>query len=296
VNIRRVREAIAAAKADYINAVRTADPALANSLERLRVRWYDMRNEVDEDTSEVFIYEGIGGWFGIPASEFVQDLNKIKTKNINVRINSPGGSVFDSVAIYNALVAHTASVNVQIDSLAASGASIIAMAGDKITMMVGSQLMIHDASGIEMGDARMMREMADFLDAQSDNISTIYAARTGGEPADYRTMMLKETWMFAAEAVELGLADEIYSKPEKSTEEEKPESETDKPDEEEPEKDSEKDGDEEGVPSEEELDDLMKKWPTTSGRGFKYESRLASPKPADLSEEDELDRILAAWN
>ncbi len=285
-----------AAKAHFISEVRAVNPELANTLESLRKKWYGMRNAVDEDTTEILIYEEIGGWWGIPASEFVSDLNAIKTKTIHVRINSPGGSVFDSIAMYNALVQHTADIHVYVDSLAASGASVIAMAGDKLTMMVGSQLMIHDASGVGLGDAREMREMAEFLDKQSDNISTVYADRNGGDPAEIRQMMLKETWMFADEAVELGFADEVYTKPakpEEDTEDEDPEDPTKAPEEgeEDPKKAKPpvppKDDDDE------ELEDLMRRRHTNLARlGYTYDNRLVAPAPDAMDDDELLDSIV----
>ncbi len=205
-----------------IDRLMNIDSELATKIANVRLPWYTVRNAADTDTTEVLIYEEIGFW-GIAADEFVAELNKISTKNIKVRLNSPGGGVFDSIAIYNALVAHDANVHVQVDALAASGASIIAMAGDTITMMVGSQMMIHDALGIEIGNAKVMREMATFLDKQSDNIASVYAAKAGSKDAsEWRALMLKETWMMAQEAVDAGLADEVYSKPEPSTEDDKP--------------------------------------------------------------------------
>lgn len=206
-----------------IDRLMNIDSELATKIANVRLPWYTVRNAAEDDTTEILIYEEIGFW-GITADEFVQELNNIKSKSITLRLNSPGGGVFDSIAIYNALVAHKAKVHVQVDALAASGASIIAMAGDTITMMVGSQMMIHDALGIEIGNAKAMREMAKFLDGQSDNIATVYAARAGGDTKDWRALMLAETWMLAQEAVDAGLADEVYSKPQ-------PEPEDDKPDE-----------------------------------------------------------------
>lgn len=264
-----------------IDRLMNTDQKLATGLANLRLPWYTIRNAAeDEETTEVFIYEEIGFW-GITADDFVQDLNKIKSKNINLRINSPGGGVFDAVAIYNALVSHSAKVRTQVDALAASAASVIAMAGDEVVMMVGAQLMIHDAIGIEMGNARDMREMATFLDKQSDNIALIYAARGGGDPADYRSLMLKETWMFAQEAVDLGLADTVYTKAAGEDEEKEPP--TPKPDEEGEEK-PEDEGEEETDDDEpESVDDILEGIMTmqhnTAKYGFKYKSRNAAPKP-----------------
>jgi len=269
-----------------IDRLMNTDSELATKIANVRLPWYTVRNAVDTDTTEILIYEEIGFW-GIAADEFVAELNKIATKNIKLRLNSPGGGVFDSIAIYNALVAHDASVHVQVDALAASGASIIAMAGDTITMMVGSQMMIHDALGVEIGNAKAMREMATFLDAQSNNIASVYAAKAGGDATEWRALMLKETWMMAQEAVDAGLADEIYSKPEPATEDDTPE-ETDPSEEETTEDETEPDGDEpeegEPEPEEESIDDFLDALMTLphplNKRGFKYAGRNAAPTPA----------------
>lgn len=281
-------------RARLIDRLMNIDADLATKIANVRLPWYTVRNAADADTTEVLIYEEIGFW-GIAADEFVAELNKITTKNIKLRLNSPGGGVFDSIAIYNALVAHDANVHVQVDALAASGASIIAMSGDTITMMVGSQMMIHDALGIEIGNARAMREMAKFLDAQSDNIATVYAAKAGGDMKDWRALMLAETWLLAQEAVDAGLADEVYSKPEPASEDDKPdepvsedgedEDETTPPkegeDEPEGEEDSEEDEDEESV--DDLIDNLMsmKHDPKKlkSRYGYKHGSRNDAPTP-----------------
>lgn len=278
-----------------IDRLMNIDSELATKIANVRLPWYTVRNAADADTTEVLIYEEIGFW-GIAADEFVAELNKISTKNIKVRLNSPGGGVFDSIAIYNALVAHSANVHVQVDALAASGASIIAMAGDTITMMVGSQMMIHDALGIEIGNAKAMREMAKFLDAQSDNIATVYAAKAGGDMKDWRAMMLAETWLLAQEAVEAGLADEVYSKPAPESEDDKAdepvsedgedEDETDPPEETDPEADEESDeGDEDE--DEESIDDMIDNLMTLkhdpkklkARYGYKHGSRDTAPAP-----------------
>jgi ATP-dependent protease ClpP protease subunit len=274
-----------------IDRLMNIDSELATKIANVRLPWYTVRNAVDADTTEILIYEEIGFW-GIAADEFVAELNKISTKNIKLRLNSPGGGVFDSIAIYNALVAHDANVHVQVDALAASGASIIAMSGDTITMMVGSQMMIHDALGIEIGNAKAMREMAKFLDAQSNNIATVYAAKAGGDTKDWRALMLAETWLMAEEAVDAGLADEVYSRPEPASEDDTPE-ETDPP-EEEPEDETEPDGDEpeegEEEPEDDEeesiddmIDNLMKiphdPKKLKNRYGYKHGSRNTAPAP-----------------
>lgn len=169
--------------------------------------WYSIRN-VSRSEAEIMIYDEIGFW-GVTASDFIRDLAGISATTINLRINSPGGDVFDGVAIFNALKRHTAEVNVSVDGLAASAASFIAMSGDKVSMSPHSQMMIHEASGLAIGNAEDMRKLADMLDKTSDSIAAIYAERAGGTVDEWRARMKDETWYTDQGAVDAGLADEI---------------------------------------------------------------------------------------
>jgi HK97 family phage prohead protease len=179
-------------------------------LAEVRLPWYAIRNQAEDDgPATVWIYDEVGGSFGVEAEQFARDLDEIQAREILVRVNSPGGSVFDGIAIYNSLRQHPARIVVSVDSLAASIASVIAMAGDEVRMHPGSQMMIHDALGVERGQAADMAKMSTFLDRQSDNIAGIYRRRAGGTNADWRELMLAETWAFADEAVQLGLADVV---------------------------------------------------------------------------------------
>ncbi|MFJ9887172.1 head maturation protease, ClpP-related [Streptomyces sp. NPDC091287] len=171
--------------------------------------WYEIRNAADADEAELLIYDEIGGWYGNTPGEIVDELRAVTAPNLRVRINSPGGSVFDGIAIANAIRLHPATVTVQVDGIAASAASVIAMAGDRIVMTPQSQLMIHDASGMCFGNASDMTEMAALLDTQSDNIADAYAERAGGTREEWRERMRAESWYLAAEAVAAGLADEV---------------------------------------------------------------------------------------
>lgn len=169
--------------------------------------WYSIKN-ISKDETEVFIYDEIGFW-GVSASDFLSELSAVSTPRITLRINSPGGDVFDGIAIYNAIRRQEASVSVFVDGLAASAASFIAMAGDTVTMSPKSQLMIHEAFGFAVGPAEDMRKMAEMLDKTSDNIASIYADRAGGTTEEWRDMMRAETWFSDREAVGAGLADGI---------------------------------------------------------------------------------------
>lgn len=159
------------------------------------------------DATEMLMYDEIGYW-GVTARDVIAALSEVTTPTLTVRLNSPGGDVFDGVAIYNALRGHPAAVNVVVDSLAASAASFIAMAGDRVTMNDASQMMIHDASGLCMGNASDMEEMRGLLDRTSGIIAQLYASRAGGTVEEWRDRMRAETWFSAQEAVSFGLADE----------------------------------------------------------------------------------------
>ncbi|CAM5250702.1 ATP-dependent Clp protease proteolytic subunit [Streptomyces glaucescens] len=179
--------------------------------------WYRITNAADADEAEVMLYDEVGGWFGATADQFIADLRGIIAPRMRLRINSPGGSVFEGIAIANALRSHPASVTVQVDGVAASIASVIAMAGDRIEMAPNSMLMIHDASGVCMGNASDMEEMAELLDLISDNIADAYAARAGGTREQWRERMRAETWYLPDDAVENGLADEAIVAPKAGT-------------------------------------------------------------------------------
>lgn len=276
------------------------DPALGQQIQNLQIPWFaieqkSLTNQSTEDTTDVYIYQEIDWFWGISADDFIQELNEVTTPNINLRLNSPGGEVFDAIAIYNALVSHPANVTVYVDSLAASAASLIAMCGDKIVMMVGSQMMIHDAMGISIGNAAELRDYADWMDKQSDNMASIYASRAGGEASEWRDRMIAETWLFADEAVEIGLADEVFSKP--SNAEEEPET----PGEDEPEQPGETEPDEPPMPMPEEEDtedsiqDLMKVRHSLTNRGWRHAGRVRAPSPVtDVITDSMLDSFINA--
>jgi ATP-dependent protease ClpP protease subunit len=170
--------------------------------------------EQDADTAEIKLYDPIDSWgepFGVSAKAFTDALDALPdtTKSITLRINSPGGEVGDGLAIMNALRSHKAAVNVIVEGRAASAASFIAMAGDTVTMAPQSQMMIHDAAGIGIGNAKDMADYAAFLDKSSDNVAATYAARAGGTVAEWREVMRAETWFNDQEAVDAKLADKV---------------------------------------------------------------------------------------
>lgn len=170
--------------------------------------WYEIKAQADGTVAEVFIYDEIGGW-GILAADFVRDLQAIDASTVNVRISSPGGSVFEALAMYASLKNFEATINCIIDGLCASAATVIAMAGDSITTAPGSMWMVHDALGQVYGNAADMQQMCDLLDKTSQNIADIYTARAGGTADEWRATMQAETWYTSDEAVTAGLADSL---------------------------------------------------------------------------------------
>jgi ATP-dependent Clp endopeptidase proteolytic subunit ClpP len=170
-------------------------------------RWYEFRAQARG--AEIVIYDEIGA-FGVPAKAFLDELKALgSVTELTVRINSPGGSVFDGVAIYNALKRHVAAITVWIDGIAASIAGMIAMAGDEVVMPENAMLMLHDPSGLVMGTAADMRAMAEALDKMKAGMVAAYRDKSGRGDAEIEALMAAETWLSAQEALELGLADRI---------------------------------------------------------------------------------------
>ena len=166
--------------------------------------WYTIRAR--DSGAEELIYDEIGA-YGISARGFLAELGALPEGTaIDLRLNSPGGSVFDAVAIHNALSRHAGTVTVWIDGIAASAASYIAMAGDGIVMPENAFLMIHDPSGLVMGNAADMRDMAGTLDKIAASMMRGYAARSGKPEDEIAAFMAAETWFDAAEALDAGLA------------------------------------------------------------------------------------------
>ncbi|MDR3431050.1 MAG: Clp protease ClpP [Rouxiella aceris] len=162
-----------------------------------------------EKTADIFIYDEIGGW-GVSARQFASSMNALGDINhINLHIHSPGGDVFDGIAIYNLLNSHTASKTVYIDGLAASMASVIAMVGNPIIMPENAMMMIHKPWGITGGDANDMRDYADLLDKVEAVLIPSYAKKTGKTSDELALMLGEETWMTAQECLEQGFADQI---------------------------------------------------------------------------------------
>ena len=165
--------------------------------------------DVAGDVAVMHIYGPIG-WDGITARQVADELDNIgDVERIHVRINSEGGHAFDGVAIMNQLMSSQLRVDVTVDGLAASAASVIAMAGDSITMAAGAMMMVHNPMGFVMGGAEEMRSTANVLDAITDQVAGIYAARTSIDHKGVRALMDAETWLGAAQAVDMGFATNV---------------------------------------------------------------------------------------
>lgn len=159
---------------------------------------------------EMFVYDEISRW-GINADTFNKEMRALgAVDELDIYINSPGGGVFDGIAIYNQIVRHPAkSKTMHVDGIAASIASVILMAGTKIKMASNGTVMIHDPWAFAAGTAKDMRKMADSLDLTRAQLLSTYVQRTGAAEADVSKWMEDETWMNAKEAKERGFADEI---------------------------------------------------------------------------------------
>ena len=167
--------------------------------------WFDIKAKAEAE-ADVFLYDEIGG-FGVNARDFIAQIRASGAKKINLRINSPGGSVFDGLAIYNFLKEQD--VTVQVDGLAASIASIIAMAGKEVRIAGNGFLMIHNPWGGAMGDSEEMRQTADLLDKIRDSLAGTYAKKTGKDAETIKRWMDEETWFSAEEAKANGFVDTI---------------------------------------------------------------------------------------
>lgn len=168
----------------------------------------------DDGTLDLLVYEDIGpDWWGdggVTAKTVKQQIDNAGAfDRISVRINSPGGDAFEGVAIMNLLKAQKKPVDVYIDGIAASAASIIAMAGSTITMGKSAMMMVHNAWTFCMGDGDAMRKCADTLDKISESIGSAYVARTGKTADEIKSIMDAETWMGAEECVQEGFATSV---------------------------------------------------------------------------------------
>lgn len=169
--------------------------------------WYDIKAK-DDSAAEISIFDEIGAW-GVTAKQFIGDLKSQAGKKITLSINSPGGSVFDALAIYNALRGHGSEITTKVMGVAASAASVIFMAGDKRIMPENTFLMIHNPLTFAYGNAEELRDMAEVLDKIAASLIGTYVARSGLGEEEVKALLDAETWLNAADSVEKGFADEV---------------------------------------------------------------------------------------
>lgn len=170
--------------------------------------WYQLRAAA-RGVVDLMLYGDIGAW-GISANQFARDLKALgDVSQINLHVHSPGGDVFEGMAIYNLLKNHPARVEGTVDGLAASMGSVVLMAADVIRIPANAMIMVHKPWGIQGGDAEEMRRYADLLDKVEDSLVAAYTSKTGKTVDEVKALLAAETWMTGAEAVALGFADEL---------------------------------------------------------------------------------------
>lgn len=171
-----------------------------------------LRAEAAAGEHTIFVYDVIDAYWGVNAKDFaLQVLALPDDATLNLRINSPGGDVFEARAMIAALSQFRGRIVTHVDGLAASAASYLALAADEVRMTDGAFMMIHNAWGFAIGNAAEMRELADVLEKVDESIAADYARRTGKPADEIATLMAAETWFSAEEAKDFGFVDEIDS-------------------------------------------------------------------------------------
>lgn len=168
----------------------------------------------DNPTISIFDYigdDGEGG--GVTSKRIAAALRSIGDKPITVEMNSPGGNYFEGVAIYNLLRRHSQAITVQILGIAASAASVIAMAGDEIAIAHNAEIMIHEAQGVFIGTKSEMAEAVEVLQHVDDAMTATYAARSGRPAEEFAAMIAgKDVYFRGQEAIDAGLADALMER------------------------------------------------------------------------------------
>jgi ATP-dependent Clp protease protease subunit len=178
---------------------------------------YRMEKAAEGNEATIYLYDAIGGWYGIDAEQFAQDLAGIDADVIHLRINSPGGDVFDGRAIATSLKAHRAKVVAHIDGLAASAATYVALAANEVEIAKGAFFMIHNGWTIAIGNASEMEKVVALLRRVDTSIVQDYQGKTNIDEQQLRDWMAEETWFTAEEAVEHGFADSLFDGNESDT-------------------------------------------------------------------------------
>lgn len=162
--------------------------------------------------TEIYLYGEIG-FYGISAGQIAEALDGARGQPVTLRINSPGGDVFDGLAIHSLLKTWDAPVRAQIDGVAASAASVVMLGASQIDMVRGSFVMVHNAWGVSIGNASEMRDFAGVLDQIDGNLAELYAGKSGGDVESWRERMDAETWLNAEQALASGIVDKIIDAP-----------------------------------------------------------------------------------
>lgn len=177
--------------------------------------WYRITGAADTERAQVYVYDTIG--WDTPAADFVKELAGITAPVIDMRVNSPGGLVWDGLDIYSALKGHSSRVEALVTGVAASAASLVTMAADHIAVEQAARMMIHRSSGLAIGNMHDLREIADVLEGIDQSAAEIYQARAGGPVDAWLAAMDKTTWYPGQAAVDARLADAVIGNKTKDT-------------------------------------------------------------------------------
>lgn len=169
-----------------------------------------VRAEKKGDEATLYLYDAIGDWYGVSAKDFCKALTGIDAKTIHLRINSPGGDVFEARTIATALKQCGKSVIAHIDGVCASAATYVALAASSVEMAQGSFFMIHQAWAGAIGNSTELRDLAALLDKVDDSIIADYVGKSGKDADEIKKMMAAETWMTAQEALDFGFIDSVF--------------------------------------------------------------------------------------
>lgn len=185
-------------------------------------KYLNMEKPKNQGENDIYVYGTIGeSWWeeSVSANAIKRKLSNVKDGDIHLYINSFGGSVFDGISIYNQLKRHSSKVIVHVDGIAASAASLIAMAGDEIIMPANSMLMVHRASTFAWGNREVFEQQLNALDKIDQSVTNTYMNRFIGERSEMEELLKNETWLTAEECKAFGLCDEISEETEEPSEE-----------------------------------------------------------------------------
>jgi ATP-dependent Clp protease protease subunit len=175
----------------------------------MKKSWYAIKAAATEDApAEIHILDSIGAW-NVNAKQFIADLRAIAANKVKLFINSPGGSVFEALGIFNGLRTSGKSIEVHVLGIAASAASYIAMAGDRIVMPANTMMFVHNPINGVYGNAEDMREMAGILDKIGSSLTATYAKRFKGSDEELEALLADESYLTAAECLKYGFCDEV---------------------------------------------------------------------------------------